>query len=464
MKPSPTFTSQTEAFTRWFTALPGAKLLDAVEIADLRSRDAGRGIVATRDIPADSLLFSIPRKAILSVETSELRQRLPELFEPSEDDGDEDEEQGLSSWSAMILVLIYEHLLDQDSSWKPYLSILPETFDTPMFWTDDEITELQASALASKIGRAEADEVFRKKLLPIIRSHPDIFRASHDHSDDELVKLAHRMGSTIMAYAFDLENENEFQDVDENDDGWVEDRDNKALLGMVPMADMMNADAEFNAHVNHEDESLSVSSLRPIKAGEEVLNYYGPYPNSELLRRYGFVTEKHARYDDVELPWDIIEDAVASHLHLPRDVVEKTRLRIDTEELDDSVILERDSQGEGPVGKFTDTASVHKLPDPASQQLKSLLKALPAGTLPPSKPSREATQRAIISKALTAMQSRYATTTAQDEQLLQQDMSKRRRMAVQVRLGEKRVMDEFATWLAEEDQSHRPSKKIKVAD
>ncbi|KAF4589665.1 SET domain protein [Ophiocordyceps camponoti-floridani] len=448
MKPSPTFTSQTEAFIRWFEALPGAKLSDAVEIADLRSRDAGRGIVATRDIPADTLLFRIPRKAILSVETSELKRLLPGLLEPSEDDEDEDEEeQGLSSWSATILVLMYEHFLGEESSWKPYLSILPETFDTPMFWTDDEITELQASALPCKIGRAEADDVFRKKLLPIIRSHPDIFRTSQDYSNVELVKLAHRMGSTIMAYAFDLENENGFQQFDDNDDGWVEDRDNKALLGMVPMADMMNADAEFNAHVNHEDENLSVSSLRPITAGEEVLNYYGPYPNSELLRRYGFVTEKHARYDDVELPWDIVEDAIASTVHVPRDVVEKTRRRIDTQELDDSIMLERDSLGEGPVGKFIDTPSVYKLPEAASRQLKSLLKALPEANLPHDKPSREAAKRAIISRAITAMQSRYPTTTAQDEQLLQQDMSKRRRMAIQVRLGEKRIMDEFARWL-----------------
>ncbi len=44
-----------------------------------------------------------------------------------------------------------------------------------------------------------------------------------------------------MAYAFDLEAEDE----GEEEDGWVEDKEDKTL-GMVPMADMLNADAEYN--------------------------------------------------------------------------------------------------------------------------------------------------------------------------------------------------------------------------
>ena len=60
----------------------------------------------------------------------------------------------------------------------------------------------------------------------------------------------------------------------------------------------------MQAHVNHGEHCLTVTSLRPIKAGEEVLNYYGPHPNSDLLRRYGYVTQKHSRYDVVELSWD----------------------------------------------------------------------------------------------------------------------------------------------------------------
>lgn len=54
--------------------------------------------------------------------------------------------------------------------------------------------------------------------------------------------------------------------------------------------------------MNHGD-SLEVTSLRSdIRAGDEVLNYYGAMPSSEVLRRYGYVTPEYRRYDDVEVP------------------------------------------------------------------------------------------------------------------------------------------------------------------
>lgn len=73
------------------------------------------------------------------------------------------------------------------------------------------------------------------------------------------------------------------------------------------------------AHVNHGDDELTVTALRSIKAGEEILSYYGPHPNSELLRRYGYVTERHSRYDVVEVSWDMIEAAAVSQLQLPQE-------------------------------------------------------------------------------------------------------------------------------------------------
>lgn len=78
----------------------------------------------------------------------------------------------------------------------------------------------------------------------------------------------------------------------------------------------------MQAHVNYGDDALTVATLRPIKAGEEILNYYGPHPNSELLRRYGYVTPKHSRYDVVELPWEMIENALAANLSLSSEQLE----------------------------------------------------------------------------------------------------------------------------------------------
>lgn len=146
--------------------------------------------------------------------------------------------------------MIYEYLQGDKSRWKPYFDVLPDQFETLMWWSDQELSELQASSIVSKIGKDEADGMFRTRVLPIINEHADVFypEGSGRLSEDQLMLLAHRMGSTIMAYAFDLENEDEEADP-ENGEEWVEDKEGTLMMGMVPMADILNADAEFNVSI-----------------------------------------------------------------------------------------------------------------------------------------------------------------------------------------------------------------------
>ena len=48
-----------------------------------------------------------------------------------------------------------------------------------------------------------------------------------------------------------------------------------------------------------------------MKAGTEILNYYGAMPSADVLRRYGYVTPEYRRYDDVEIPRDDVMKALA---------------------------------------------------------------------------------------------------------------------------------------------------------
>lgn len=237
--------------------------------------------VATADIPEDTVLFTIPRKAIISVESSELSKTIPKVFEGSttalEDADNEADEEGDDSgatpdaWVSLILVLIYEYLRGDKSPWKPYLDILPKEFDTPMFWSEAELSELQNTSVVSKIGKDEAEDMFRAKILPVIQSHADVFYPTGIErlDEDRLIELCHRMGSAIMAYAFDLENDENKPDA-ENDDEWVEDREGKLTMGMVPMADILNANVVFNVSVTLCLFSRSVinSPGRPISTME----------------------------------------------------------------------------------------------------------------------------------------------------------------------------------------------------
>jgi SET domain-containing protein 6 len=58
---------------------------------------------------------------------------------------------------------------------------------------------------------------------------------------------------------------------------------------------------------------LEVTSLRSdTKAGDEILNYYGAMPTSEVLRRYGYATPAYSRYDEVEIPRSAVVQALAT--------------------------------------------------------------------------------------------------------------------------------------------------------
>lgn len=192
--------------------------------------------VAVENIAEGEDLFTIPRSSILCLENADLPARLPHVFED------------LDQWTAMNIVLIDEYLKGKKSFWKPYYDVLPQAFDTLIFWTKEELDELQASAVREKIGRASADEVFKSSIIPIWKDHATVFEIENGTgslTDVEVLALAHRMASTIMAYAFDLEKDDSQLRADE--DGYAtEDDDENVPKGMIPLADMLNANAASN--------------------------------------------------------------------------------------------------------------------------------------------------------------------------------------------------------------------------
>jgi SET domain-containing protein 6 len=199
--------------------------------------------VARTNIEEGEDLFSISRTTILSVQNSDLKTLLA---------ADLDE---LGPWLSLMLVMIYEYLRGESSKWAPYFKVLPSRFDTLMFWSLAELQELQASPVIEKIGKQDADEAIRDKILPIVRANPSQFPPLNsleswegDVAAHALLELAHMMGSLIMAYAFDIEKPEDDDDEEEvgGDDGYMTDDEEQLPKGMVPLADLLNADAHRN--------------------------------------------------------------------------------------------------------------------------------------------------------------------------------------------------------------------------
>ena len=263
--------------------------------------------VANDDISADEELFAVPQSLVLRKGNSELHNKISGAFA------------GLGPWDSLIVVIIYEILRGDASPWFPYLQLLPTTFDTLMFWTPEELSQLRGSAVLDKIGRESAEENWSKTIIPIMLSKEELFPVSVSNLQtrvSQLLELAHMAGSIIMAYAFDIGDESGQNNGEAADDGesdlTEDDEDNPAKV-MVPFADMLNADANRNnARLFHEGEFLIMKATKDIKSGDEILNDYGPLPRSDLLRMYGYITDNYSAFDVVEISADLLENVTAS--------------------------------------------------------------------------------------------------------------------------------------------------------
>ena len=163
-----------------------------------------------------------------------LQQRIPHALDD------------LDTWMSLILTMIYEAGQGPESQWWPYLNILPTEFDTLMYWSSAELAELQASQVLQRIGKEDANSAFLRDLLPIVQEHAQLsgeYGSAFGGPDAEsvLLDVAHRMGSLIMAYAFDLQ-------LEAADEGYEDDFSGgfDSPKAMIPAADLFNADGEMS--------------------------------------------------------------------------------------------------------------------------------------------------------------------------------------------------------------------------
>lgn len=223
--------------------------------------------------------------------------------------------------------------LKTDSTWAPYLAVLPHQLDSLVFWSDEELAELQASTVAQKVGKGKAEDMFEQHIFPF---------GLENYSPN----ISHRVASIIMAYAFDIPEDNPTNgathnpSAEEGDDLVSDDgEDEKTVLSMIPLADMLNADADRNnARLCCDNADLEMRTIKPIAKGEEVLNDYGQLPRSDMLRRYGYVTEQYAQYDVAEISTTSIL-AVFSTIGTLPNLIEGSLRHLNKEELKDCVEL-----------------------------------------------------------------------------------------------------------------------------
>lgn len=199
----------------------------------------GRGIIAKESIGENEPMFTIPRTMLLNLGTSDLADRCAAAEQSPGSTGPSWQQEIMQrGWCPLIMMMLYEHWRAKadrapkngrgagvPSTWGAYFDIMPHEFDTPMFWTDDELASLAGTDLGLKIGKGDAEKDYWTCVLPYIKAHAPVFvglPAASAEADAEIdrwysIPMYHRMGSSILSRSFHVKRDLRYAEADNAD-------------------------------------------------------------------------------------------------------------------------------------------------------------------------------------------------------------------------------------------------------
>lgn len=298
----------------------GGTISSSVSLTQLP--DQGRCCVASQDIPEGHDLFVIPRTFLLNTTNS----ALPALCKAHDEKHASEDEVNMSidsvrsssssrskskskskdepkpprvwadlqGWAPLILCMMWETWRTSEPAnaaaakkvastlgetlpahdWKAYLDVMPADFSAlPMFWSEEDLKMLKGTNVLERIGKEEADAVYKDSVRPFVASHALVFLgpSAKDASQPALERLIdehysfehfHIQGSRILSRSFHVKQGNagkavgeeadsddgdsdmesdEGKDDDSERDEEEEETEDTGDISMVPFADLLNA-------------------------------------------------------------------------------------------------------------------------------------------------------------------------------------------------------------------------------
>lgn len=242
---------------------------------EITNESSGRGLLARRDINDGDELIRIP--LALCMTKASARKAL----------GNEVIVNGMNEYLAIALFLIHERFILADQSyWKAYLDILPETNEVnPTFtWNEEDLKFLEGSpvvaatiSLQMKLER-EYDDLLTNNLM---QKYPDRFP-----------KEAFSLENWKWAFCMLFSRAIRLRSLQQGE-----------RLALVPYADLINHSPFSQAYIDAResgdwlfktgDEEVILFADRGYRRMEQVYISYGPKSNADLLLLYGFAVERN---------------------------------------------------------------------------------------------------------------------------------------------------------------------------
>ncbi|XP_031381544.1 ribulose-1,5 bisphosphate carboxylase/oxygenase large subunit N-methyltransferase, chloroplastic isoform X1 [Punica granatum] len=237
-------------------------------------------VAASEDLQAGDVAFSVPNSLVVTLERVLGNETIAELLATNK----------LSELACLALYLMYEKKQGKKSFWYPYIRELDRqrgrgqmAVESPLLWSESELDYLTGSPTkAEALERAEG----------IKREY------------NELDTVWFMAGSLFQQYPYDIPTEafpfEIFKQAFVAVQSCVVHLQKVSLarrFALVPLGPPLLAyRSNCKAMLTAVDGAVQLVVDRAYKAGESIVVWCGPQPNSKLLINYGFVDEDNA-YD-----------------------------------------------------------------------------------------------------------------------------------------------------------------------
>ncbi|RUO88780.1 SET domain-containing protein-lysine N-methyltransferase [Corallococcus sp. AB018] len=361
-----------------------------------------RGVFAKVPIAAGEEVLRVPRACLVTLDVARASDigRLIDAHAPD------------TSEECYLAAFLLQEKEREDSAWKPYLDVLPQSFPhLPLFFDAQELSLLQGSSALREVARWK--EMLLARYAMLAQRVPGFERFTPDaYLWAQHVLISRSFGLTVAG---------------------------KLTRCFVPVADMLNHRASPRlVWGNTEDgEAFVLVAHEPVAAREELHISYGIKSSCRFLLSYGFVPE------------DNPDDTLVLYLGVPEDAVEAEGKR----ELLALATPPSRRRFEVPLHYgHASTVAMFSFLRVACANARELARLAEEareeqglGEVPPLSAETEERVFRYIHDACEARLAGFETTLEEDEQLLQEaDLSRNTRNCLLLRRGEKRLLRAYA--------------------
>ena len=290
-----------QAFTKWFTKNKG--IINGIEVHQFPGM--GNGFIATKTIEENDLVLKVPNQLIFCSENmkdhpSALVRWFYDYFNTQ------------SSENALVAWLLYEKYLGEGSSFFEYIQVLPTNVPNLLYFSDDEVAELQ-------------NKVYEEEILSyqqeVQQNYRAFVRGLHQLLVDKQRQIPASLGELFLPPNFVHHPEDEVGDrftasfgvedvaqrVTMDEYRWALSIFNSRALRfhgeihLIPMSDIFNYEkhskpratdnGNFFLQFHQRDASGAVSIFadRPTEQGRQLFEDYGDNTNEIYLQYHGFI-------------------------------------------------------------------------------------------------------------------------------------------------------------------------------